>query len=214
MGVYGFSSSDDDAEYTPPNEDVDQDKDGDRYVILIVLSNLDSRARSGDYSTSWKYLQCCEYRNKWEVTNHRLLSRSNSRTNKSTSRRQSTDWARDSVWSCSKQEEWSLSWGKGRVVVSILYFCRYRQFVQGVLFGEHDRESTMDSSDEEFVPPVIEEDKVFMVRCLHDSLTNVEFLRERLMKSNLYEFICILRPRMHLFLNRKYPFVLEIPFQL
>ena len=37
MGVYGFSSSDDDAEYTPPNEDVDQDKDGDRYVILIVL---------------------------------------------------------------------------------------------------------------------------------------------------------------------------------
>ena len=52
MGVYGFSSSDDDAEYTPPNEDVDQDKDGDRYVILIVLSNLDSRARSGDYSTS------------------------------------------------------------------------------------------------------------------------------------------------------------------
>lgn len=45
MGVYGFSSSDDDAEYTPPNEDVDQDKDGDRYVILIVLSNLDSRAR-------------------------------------------------------------------------------------------------------------------------------------------------------------------------
>lgn len=139
------------------------------------------------------------------MTNHRLLSRSNSRTNKSTSRRQSTDWARDSVWSCSKQEEWSLSWGKGRVVVSILYFCRYRQFVQGVLFGEHDRESTMDSSDEEFVPPVIEEDKVFMVRCLHDSLTNVEFLRERLMKSNLYEFICILRPRMHLFLNPKVP---------
>lgn len=37
MGVYGFSSSDDDAEYTPPNEDVDQDKDGDRYVIPDVF---------------------------------------------------------------------------------------------------------------------------------------------------------------------------------
>ena len=32
MGIYGFSSSDDDAEYTPPNDDQEVDKDGDRYV--------------------------------------------------------------------------------------------------------------------------------------------------------------------------------------
>lgn len=40
MGIYGFSSSDDDAEYTPPNEDADQDKDGDRYVILVLFTEL------------------------------------------------------------------------------------------------------------------------------------------------------------------------------
>ena len=32
MGIYGFSSSDDDAEYTPPNDDQEVDRDGDRYV--------------------------------------------------------------------------------------------------------------------------------------------------------------------------------------
>ena len=32
MGIYGFSSSDDDAEYTPPNDDQEADRDGDRYV--------------------------------------------------------------------------------------------------------------------------------------------------------------------------------------
>lgn len=34
---------------------------------------------------------------------------------------------------------------------------RYRQFVQGVLFDDHDKESTVESSDEEFVPPAMEE---------------------------------------------------------
>ena len=51
----------------------------------------------------------------------------------------------------------------------------YRQFVQGVLFGEHDRESTMDSSDEEFVPPVIEEDKSYKRRISQREIDEVKF---------------------------------------
>lgn len=39
MGIYGFSSSDDDAEYTPPVEDGDQDKDGDRYVRVHATTH-------------------------------------------------------------------------------------------------------------------------------------------------------------------------------
>lgn len=40
----------------------------------------------------------------------------------------------------------------------------------------------MESSDEEFVPPVVEEDKVLMIRCFDDSLTNVVSHRRKLMK--------------------------------
>ena len=39
MGIYGFSSSDDDAEYMPPNDDQELDKDGDRYVSASLSSN-------------------------------------------------------------------------------------------------------------------------------------------------------------------------------
>lgn len=36
---------------------------------------------------------------------------------------------------------------------------RYRQFVQGVLFDDNERESMRDSSDEEFVPPNMEQEE-------------------------------------------------------